>query len=72
MAMDQAEATRVLNDYLERLDRMQKEGPLRFKELFEKSLGARTLPVEVSSVRMASDPLTATARGALIAALYEK
>jgi actin-related protein len=46
--------------------------PRGFKELFEKSLGSRTLPVEVSGVRMASDPLTATARGALIAALYEK
>ena len=33
---------------------------------------ARSLPVEISGVRMASDPLTATARGALIAALYEK
>ena len=28
--------------------------------------------VEVSEIRMARDPLTATARGALIAAMYEK
>jgi actin-related protein len=46
--------------------------PRGFKELFEKALNSRTLPVAVSGVRMASDPLTATARGALIAALYEK
>jgi hypothetical protein len=35
-------------------------------------LSQRTLPFEVEGVRMASDPLTATARGALIAAQYEK
>jgi len=46
--------------------------PRGFKEMFEKALGSRSLPVEVSGIRMASDPLTATARGALIAALYEK
>ena len=46
--------------------------PRGFKEMFEKALSSRTLPVAVSGVRMASDPLTATARGALIAALYEK
>jgi actin-like ATPase involved in cell morphogenesis len=47
--------------------------PKGFKELFEKTLKAgASLPVEISGVRMASDPLTATARGALIAALYEK
>ena len=46
--------------------------PKGFKELFEKNLKGVSLPVEISGVRMASDPLTATARGALIAALYEK
>jgi actin-like ATPase involved in cell morphogenesis len=46
--------------------------PRGFKELFERTLGARPLPVEISGVRMASDPLTATARGALIAAQYER
>jgi actin-like ATPase involved in cell morphogenesis len=46
--------------------------PKGFRELFEKALRARTMPVEIASVRMASDPLTATARGALIAAQYEK
>jgi hypothetical protein len=38
----------------------------------EKSLRARSLPIEIGQIRVASDPLTATARGALIAAMYEK
>jgi actin-like ATPase involved in cell morphogenesis len=46
--------------------------PKGFRELFEKSLKATNFPIEISGVKMASDPLTATARGALIAALYEK
>jgi hypothetical protein len=46
--------------------------PKGFKDLFEKSLKATSLPIEISGVRMAKDPLSATARGALIAALYEK
>jgi hypothetical protein len=46
--------------------------PKGFKGLFEKTLRARGLPIEVSEVRMATDPLTATGKGALIAALYEK
>jgi hypothetical protein len=43
-----------------------------FKDFFAKALQTRPLPVEISEIRMASDPLTATARGALIAAMYEK
>jgi hypothetical protein len=46
--------------------------PRGFKDMFEKALRARTLPIEFSEVRMAKDPLTATSRGALIAAMYEK
>jgi hypothetical protein len=46
--------------------------PRGFKEIFEKALRSRPLPIEIGQVRVASDPLTATARGALIAALYEK
>lgn len=46
--------------------------PKGFKELFERALKAQPLPVAISEVRMASDPLTATARGALVAAMYEK
>ena len=46
--------------------------PKGFKDKFEKALRSSSFPIEISGVRMASDPLTATARGALIAALYEK
>ena len=46
--------------------------PKGFKQLFEKTLRARGVPIDVSEVRMAADPLSATAKGALIAALYEK
>jgi hypothetical protein len=46
--------------------------PRGFKELFERALKSRSLPIQVAEVRSASDPLTATARGALIAAMYEK
>ena len=46
--------------------------PKGFKDLFEKALRARPMPFEIAEIRMAKDPLTATARGALIAAMYEK
>jgi hypothetical protein len=46
--------------------------PRGFRELFEKTLRSKPFPIEVSEIRMARDPLTATARGALIAAMYEK
>jgi hypothetical protein len=46
--------------------------PRGFKDLFEKALRSRSMPIEIAEVRMAKDPLTATARGALIAAMYEK
>jgi hypothetical protein len=46
--------------------------PRGFKDMFEKALSSRSLPVDISGVRLAADPITATARGALIAALYEK
>ena len=46
--------------------------PKGFKELFEKSMKSRPFPIDISEIRVASDPVTATARGALIAALYEK
>ena len=60
MAMDQAEATRVLNDYLDKLDRVHKEGPLRFKELFEKSpagVGVHELDAEMRVVRVNPEEL---------------
>src|SRR5512147_1279078 len=46
--------------------------PKGFRELFERTLRARSFPIEVAEVRTASDPLTATARGAHIAAMFEK
>jgi hypothetical protein len=46
--------------------------PRGFKELFERVLKKAAMPIEISEIRMATDPVTATARGALIAALYEK
>ena len=46
--------------------------PRGFKDLFERTLKSRSFPIEVAEVRLAKDPLTATARGALIAAMYEK
>jgi len=46
--------------------------PRGFKELFEQTLMEPPFPVQISEVRVARDPLTATARGALIAAKYER
>lgn len=46
--------------------------PNGFRNRFESALRRRSLSFQVSEVRMASDPLTATARGALVAALAER
>lgn len=46
--------------------------PRGFRELFDRILKGYSLPIEIAGVRVAADPLTATARGALIAAQYEK
>ncbi len=45
--------------------------PKGFRERFEKILGDSDFPVPVSEVRLAADPLNATAKGALVAALSE-
>lgn len=45
--------------------------PTGVKERFESALGNVRLPVEISSVRIAEDPLHATAKGALIKAMSE-
>ena len=45
--------------------------PQGFRDRFAEKLGQRSLPLKISEVRLASDPLTATARGALVAALAE-
>jgi hypothetical protein len=45
--------------------------PQGFRERFEKILGETKFPVELSEIRMAADPLTTTAKGALVAALCD-
>jgi hypothetical protein len=45
--------------------------PRGFRDRFEKVLRESAFPIELSEVRMAKDPLTTTARGALVAALSE-
>jgi hypothetical protein len=45
--------------------------PKGCREGFEKALKTIKLPIEISSVRLASDPLNTTAKGALIMALAE-
>ncbi len=64
-----------------RLPRMEQPVPLvlsggtalpgGFKEVFERALQACKLPIVVSEVRMASEPLYSTAKGTLVAALCE-
>jgi len=46
--------------------------PRGFRDKFEEVLRRRPLPFEIGEVRIAADPLTATARGALVAALAER
>jgi len=45
--------------------------PKGFKDRFETILRASDFPVQLSEIRMAADPLTATAKGALVAALSD-
>ncbi len=45
--------------------------PAGFRDRFEKLLAPSSLPIAISDVRMASDPLHATAKGALVSALAE-
>ncbi len=45
--------------------------PKGFRDRFEKILGESDFPVELSEIRMAAEPLTTTAKGALVAALSE-
>jgi actin-like ATPase involved in cell morphogenesis len=45
--------------------------PKGFKSKFERALAAEKLAIPLAGVRRGRDPLTATARGALLAALYE-
>jgi nucleoid DNA-binding protein len=45
--------------------------PKGFLEKFQKSVEQDKFPLPISEIRMAKDPLTTTARGCLIAALYD-
>jgi hypothetical protein len=45
--------------------------PRGFRERFESVLKASDFPIELSEIRMAADPMTSTAKGALIAALAD-
>lgn len=45
--------------------------PQGFRERFERALQAAALPVPISEIRIARDPLNTTARGALVAALSD-
>jgi hypothetical protein len=45
--------------------------PPGFRDRFEKSLREVELPVAISEVRLATNPMVSTARGALVAALSE-
>lgn len=45
--------------------------PRGFDQKFRKAVEREKFPLRISSIRMASDPLTATARGCLIAAMYD-
>jgi hypothetical protein len=45
--------------------------PKGFRDRFQTVLQASDFPVELSEIRMAGDPLTSTAKGALVAALSE-
>jgi nucleoid DNA-binding protein len=45
--------------------------PKGFLDKFRQVIERDTFPLEISEIRMAADPLTATARGCLIAAMYD-
>lgn len=45
--------------------------PKGFRDRFEQILKESNFPLQISEIRMATDPLTATAKGALVAALTE-
>ena len=45
--------------------------PKGFRDRFEKILRVSDFPIELSEIRIAAEPLTATAKGALVAALCD-
>jgi PAS domain S-box-containing protein len=60
MALAQAEAAQVLSAYLDELDRVQKEGPLRLRKVFEASppgVGVHELDTDMRVVRVNPEEL---------------
>ena len=45
--------------------------PKGFRDRFEKIFRESDFPIELSEIRLAADPLTSTAKGALVAALCD-
>jgi hypothetical protein len=45
--------------------------PKGFIDKFREAIERDGFPLDISEIRMAGDPLTATARGCLIAAMYD-
>jgi len=45
--------------------------PKGFRDRFEKILRESDFPIELSEIRLAAEPLTTTAKGALVAALCD-
>jgi len=45
--------------------------PRGFRDRFEKIFKETDFPIDISEIRVAADPLTATAKGALVAALCD-
>jgi hypothetical protein len=77
--VDQLHVSLARGQRLPRIDRPLKLAlaggtakPRGFRERFEEQLRSRTWPFEISEVQLASDPQSATARGALVAALAER
>ena len=46
--------------------------PQGFRDRFEKALRESEFPIEISEIRLAADPLTTTAKGALVAAISDQ
>ena len=60
MTLGQAEAAQVLGEYLDRLQRAEKEGPVRFRQVFDGSppgVGVHELDLEMRVVRVNPEEL---------------
>jgi PAS domain S-box-containing protein len=60
MALSQAEATRVVTEYLDRLERAEREGPRKFDEAFRQApagVGVHELDTQMRVVRVNAEEL---------------